>query len=520
MPPGPMKLGMSVFPILRHRLRELCRSERGMALPVALFGMIASMALAGAAVIATIDVQQGSHRDNSSKSAIAAADAGANVARLRFARYATVLDAKTAPCLAVGSGGLLQASAAATDGWCPEVTGTVGGASYGYRTTPVGLACGAYDLCVVSTGTASGVSRRIEVTYNSDGSSSSGSEGKEGSEEKEVPGSSWSTGIGIDGVIGGDSIDIDNNADARVGVGTNGDVHVHNNGNVCGNVRHGVGKKATFDNNGTQCKGYKVTEGNIELPPVSSFMPTNIATSNSNYRLVQCTKTKPSKTPTGCESDSYTGKWSSTVPWNASTRTISTSNNSTLTLSGGDYFACKLELSNNSHLIMAAGSTVRVFFDTPENCNLKSGAKQIDISNNATITSTGYQPTLGKYELPGFYLTGSTSIPTTVEWSNNSGTNEFILYAPNTNITLNNNATYIGIIVGKTVHLDNNAIVKQDAGFSIPTILNPWKETVPSGGEEGEKEEEVPPAAIYFAPQSYVECSGDLTSGQAPNANC
>ena len=116
-----------------------------MALPVALFGMIASMALASAAVITTIDVQHGSKRDNSSKSAIAAADAGANVARLRLARYATVLDAETAPCLVIGTSGLLTASAAETVGgasWCPPVSGTVGGASYTYRVSPDGVACG------------------------------------------------------------------------------------------------------------------------------------------------------------------------------------------------------------------------------------------------------------------------------------------------------------------------------------------------------------------------------------------
>ncbi len=257
------------------------RSERGMALPVALFGMIASMALAGAAVVATVDVQRGSKRDNSSKSAIAAADAGANVARLRLARYATVLDSETAPCLVVGTSGLLTASAAETVGgsaWCPPVSGTVGGATYSYRVSPVGTPCGVYDLCVVSTGTADGVSRRIEVTYNSDGSGGGSSEEteEEETEEEEETGNDWSTGVGIDGVIGVEKVEIDNNADARVGVGTNGDVYVHNNGNVCGNIRHGIGKKATFENNGTQCKGYKITEGNLELPPVSSFMPTNM----------------------------------------------------------------------------------------------------------------------------------------------------------------------------------------------------------------------------------------------------
>jgi hypothetical protein len=280
---------------------------------------------------------------------------------------------------------------------------------------------------------------------------------------------------------------------------------------------------------GTQCKGYSITEGNTELPPVSSFMPTDIATNNSNYRLVKCTKTSPVKEPTGCQTDTYSvnGKkepWTSTVPWNATTRTISTANNGTVTLGGGDYFICKLLLSNNSHLIMADGATVRIFFDTPENCGLTAGSKQIDVSNNSDITATGYQPTLGQYDLPGLYLTGSSSIPTMVEWSPNGGTNELILYAPNTEVLIRNNATIVGIIAGKTVHIENST-VEQDAGFFIPTELNPWKETGNGGSEEtGEEEEgeekEIPPTAIYFAPQSYVECSGAVTSGMTPNANC
>ena len=56
-----------VFAALRARLLHLARSERGMALPAALFATIASLALAGAAVLSTVDVQQGAKRDNGSK---------------------------------------------------------------------------------------------------------------------------------------------------------------------------------------------------------------------------------------------------------------------------------------------------------------------------------------------------------------------------------------------------------------------------------------------------------------------
>src|SRR3954454_10428526 len=108
-------------------VRDLRRGEQGMALPVALFAMVSSMALAGAAVVATTDVQSGAQRDDSSKSALAAADAGANIARARQARYAFILNTAN-PCL-IMSGGKLQkgfSEQVGGQGWCPAVSGSTG----------------------------------------------------------------------------------------------------------------------------------------------------------------------------------------------------------------------------------------------------------------------------------------------------------------------------------------------------------------------------------------------------------
>jgi hypothetical protein len=77
---------MALFRSIREHLVTLARSEQGMALPTAIFAMIASMGLASAAILSSVDVQQGSHRDSGSKKAIAAADAGASVALLRLNR--------------------------------------------------------------------------------------------------------------------------------------------------------------------------------------------------------------------------------------------------------------------------------------------------------------------------------------------------------------------------------------------------------------------------------------------------
>ncbi|HWO15154.1 MAG TPA: hypothetical protein VNM89_00390, partial [Solirubrobacterales bacterium] len=427
--------------------------------------------MASVAVVSSVDTQRGTARDHDSKSAIAAADAGASVALLRLNRYASALTT-AAPCLGV-SGSTLVVTGAAGDGWCPAIAGTVGDATYSYRVSPI-VAAG--TLTVVSTGTAGAVGRRIALSFRT---------------------ATVGRIFGEEGLIGVDDVVIDENADARVGVGTNGNIYVQNNGNVCGNARHGVGKGATFDENGTQCSGYSVTEGNVTLPPVSSFIPTDIATNNYNRQLVKCTSPG---IPLDCQKDSYVtdnGRGpTSTVPWDPSTRAITTANNATLTLTGGDYFICSLSLNNNSHLIIASEAPVRIFFDTPENCGLEDGDKQIDIQNNSDITATGYQPTEDKFNLPGFYLLGSERVQTYASWSNNAGNAEMVLYAPNTDIELKNNAIFTGAIAGKTIHLDNNVVVEGAAPEAIPDL----------GG------------ATLFARQSYVECTGATAS--PPNANC
>ncbi len=489
----------------RCMLRRLLASEQGMALPTALFATIASMGLAGAAVMSSVDAQQGTHRDTSAKNAIGAADAGANVALMRLARESE--DLADDECLE---------GATPSGGWCPAVTGEVGGASYEYRIsdsqanpTP----CGEFDLCVVATGTVGEVTRRVMVNF--DASEDSGQDPEGGG-----PGDGGSKKGGSEGIIAVEDLRVDN-ADVRVSIGTNGNVEVRNNGSVCGNIRHGIGKSPNLWDQAEQCDGYEVTEGNVDLPAVTTFMPSNIATVNSNYRLVMCTGTDKktgAPEPTGCQSDTYTKKWTSTVPWNptSTSRMISTANNQSLTLGAtGDYWLCRLELGNNSHLIMAAGAKVRLFFDTPEHCGMKAGENQVFVGNGATITATGYLGTPGNFDMPGFYLLGSPTITTNVEIKNKGATNEFVLYAPQSQVELKQNSEVIGFIAGKTVHVEENAIVRQDEGFELDPDLAPWH-TDPEPEPEPDPESE--PLPLVYTPQYYVECSGPASP--APNSGC
>lgn len=556
-----------------HLVRQLRRSEAGMALPVALFAMIGSLALAGAAVVATTDVQVGAHRDDSSKDAIAAADAGANVARVRQTRYGFVLN-EWNPCLTLGSSGKLEKAPAETVGgqrWCPPVSGTVGDSSYVYRVSPVGEDCGEFELCVVSTGTADEISRRIEVTYNRSGLVTNESEkiGREGRETRERTERELQEALekeekqkakeleekiqkekeeeskraAVEGFVGRDGITLSGNADIRVGLGTNGHLSTSGNASICGDIRVGVGKKWTKSGNASQCKGYVVKEGNVDLPPVSSFIPTNIATVNSNARITACTKTN---VPVDCQKDAYTGNWKSKPPFDTKTRAITLSSNDTLTVGGGDYWICSISMSGNSQLIMATGSRVRFFFDTPEKCGT---GNQLSLSGNNRISATGYQPSVGQFDVPGFYFLGSPTVASQINLSGNFGTvNEMVIYGPDTYINISGNATFKGILVGKQIAMSGNGKVEQDAGFPVPPELNPGateEEGNPSEEEEAaEEEEEMTPAekeakelqekvereeeeksktnrsAIYFTPQAYFECIGLAPVGDAPNANC
>lgn len=438
-----------------------------MALPTAVFATVASLGLAGAAVMSSVDAQQGTHRDSDSKNAIAAADAGASVALLRLNRYANALTTST-PCLGL-SGETLVLTGPAADGWCPAIEGTVGGSSYVYRTTP--LVIGG-TMSVVATGTSGNVSRRIAISFKA---------------------TTVGSVLSAAGLIGEDSISLENSVDVQVNIGTNGDVILNNSASICGNIRHGVGKGVTYENSSKQCSGYSTTEGNVTLPSVSTFIPTDIATNNSNYRLVKCTSSNP-PTPTGCGSDTYIGK-SGSWPWDPTKREIVIGNSASLTLGGGDYFICRLWLVNSSQLIIAAGAHVRIFFDTPENCPGVS-TTQIELGNSAGITATGYNPEKGQFDMPGFYLLGSTSTPTYVKFVNSSAANEMVLYAPNSHISLENSGTFKGVIAGKTVTLGNSVKIEQDEGFEPPQI----------GG------------ATLYERQSYVECTGATAS--PPNANC
>ena len=313
---------MALFGSIRERLVTLIRSERGMALPTAIFAMIASMGFASAAILASVDVQQGSTLDAGSKKAIAAADAGSNVALLRLNRFKNSITAAK-PC--VGPAGEAQTPSA---GWCPATAPEkVGPATYSYMVSAFKVGS---ELSVISVGTQDGVSRRIKVGLTNT--------------EVENP-------FANEKLIGKNGVTLKGGVVLKTDLGTNGGIENNaENGKsavICGDLRHGKGTPAP---KATDCHN-KIIEGEKEVPEV--LPPANIGTENSNCRLTW-TCVKSTYNPNGInEKDTYCHNSCSLPHWNAGTRTLEITSNNTLSMGGKDYFVCRLIIKSGT-LIMNA----------------------------------------------------------------------------------------------------------------------------------------------------------------------
>jgi hypothetical protein len=163
-------------------------------------------------------------------------------------------------------------------------------------------------------------------------------------------------------------------------------------------------------------------------------------------------------------------------------------------MGGADYFVCRFLLDGK--LIMPTNAKVRIFFDTPENCGLEDGDVQLDITGNAEITSSAFEAGQS-FDVPGFYLLGSPAIETSINLKGTpAGTNELVIYAPNSSITVSGNSTWIGMMAAKTLAMNGGPTMEANPGIEPEAIFYSglWERT------------------------HYVECVG--ASASPPDASC
>jgi len=449
-----MRFVKAIDEILRKRLG----GESGFAVPTVLFVVLAAFAVVSVGSLTTIGAQSGVVRDQDSKSAFVAADAGANQALLHYNRIATTANT---PCLVPSTGGVLVAQKpagwVAGTSWCPAVSGSVADGTFAYGTYSYQARPGAAGgLEIVSGGQADGVSRRIELTTKSG---------------RTTPFSTF-------GVIGRDGISMAANTAINANVGTNGSITTASNALVtCSTAQVGLTGTA---GGGVSCR--PPTQDTLTLPPV---LQGDVTTVNDNERITSGLDVRTD---------------SSDTSWSASSRQLTLNRNSSITLGGARYSLCTLALDSNSALYIANGATVQIFFDTPEACGLSSGTAQLLMASNTRITGTsGDSPSLqmlfaGSSGTP--YRTTRIELNSNSDVSNTNCEQQFVIYAPETEISIDSKSGYCGAIAGKKLTMKSNSVITSDASapaFSLP------------GG-------------VPFVVDRFVECSTVATG--SPDAGC
>ncbi|CAN5122919.1 hypothetical protein BH24ACT23_BH24ACT23_08780 [soil metagenome] len=444
---------MGVAVRLRGPARARLNSEAGVAVPVVIFMMLAALAVGTVGAVASISVQKGTSRDQDSKEAFALADAGVSQALLHYNRVPLTA---AQPCVA-SSGGALYVTVP-IGGWCPPVSGSNEQGSFSYAVAP-----GDGEIEIVSTGVASGETRRVDVLAKS---------------------SSGQAVFADASVKSLENLTLDAEAEIRANSATNGNMILSSNARLCGVGSVGVGRTLELISNAqhyasSDCTGTGTTlNAPLTLPAVNQG---DAPTVNHNGRFFS--------------QDFRTG--GNKVTWTASTRTLNLSSNSSVTLGGSTYSFCKLEMSSNTALYVAPGASVRIYFDSPEACGLPSGATQIDLSSNARITSASGGPANVALMLVGSdtretwgHLNSNTQVAGVCEQN-------FVIYGPRTRFDFDSNSVFCGAIAAKSIHMDSNARFYTDSGaqnFIIPSTHD------------------------HYEPSGFVECKSAAAS--PPDAGC
>ena len=408
---------MPRFEQVRRRLGQ----QRGVALPIVMAALAVLSSLAGLVLSEAVRLSDSSNEDRDAKRALSAAEAGLRAATFRLNK------------MGPANGLCLTTTAIApVAGECPGVTEDMGNRSaYTYWVTPV-LAdtdsCAGLPVqgesggeilvvqrCVTSIGSVNGSTRRVQARVAS-------------YQGRPI--------FPLGGILGVDGVSITNSATVAGGLGSNGSISV-GNGSSVGTVELGPSAPEPTLSGGTAGAIIRRTpaQGNWVLAPVDVG---DSATTNDNDRITQ-----------GLDV-------SRNVAYDPATRQLVMGNNSSLTLGGGGtgtYNFCRLAMGNNAQINIAAGSTVRIFIDSPDRlgsgCADSPGAGTITIGQNSFFNNPS-----GKAENLQIYVYGRNDGSSVIDFRNST----FIagaIYAPQSKLVFQNSATVVGGLAAKSVVFKN-----------------------------------------------------------------
>jgi Tfp pilus assembly protein PilX len=463
--------------------------EAGFVLPTAMIVLLIVTVLIGAAVTVASQTSTSTTRDNNTKAALEAAEAGLQTAGYRLSK----LEPKPEKCIS----GKEEVTEKCESG--PEPLGN--GATFEYWTSKVlavGEKCGGETIsaqanitqrCVTSVGTVNGVKRRLQARASL----------------------SRPPLFEVEGILGYTSISVKNNGKLTGEIGTNGTIKL--SPGVTVTKTDLGGSTAKVELNGAS----PVTETKITSPFQPPTIPIGKSAESAKATIegeAECRPPLPSEAPaagpncdwlitngieaaakkTKIEPEDPVGGPSGSVTFNPSIRSLKMGNKAELTLKEGVYNFCDFQVTGTfAKLTIENGARVEIFIDSaqpPREPESKSGCKndpeagKLAFKNGVTIEN----PSKNATNLQIYVYDGSGG---TIEFAPLSKSAFYgTIIAPYSKLAIENNGEFTGAIEANEVELTNNFIFNWDVHDKELTKETTtyerkgWEECTPGSGTE------------------------------------
>jgi hypothetical protein len=438
-------------------LRRIPRNERGLALPVTL-SVLAVMALISAYAFASaVQLSTTSHDDRASKRAFQAAETGLQVATYRLNNLAP-LDGQCVTTTVI--------TAPVISGGCTDSGTLADGSTWSYHMTPVlfGGKCAGYLInynpadpslslaprCVTATGTVNGVKRRTQAR---------------------VVLFKGAPIFGVPGIICLTSCEVVNAAQVQGTMASNGLIKLGNSSTVTGGLLLAQGTGRYEVGNSSPTVAYRsADQGGFVLTPVEIG---NSSTVNDN--------------------GAWTLSSNPTFSYNATTRQLVLTKG-TLTLRGGNYNFCSMEIGSNAQIVLATGAKARIFIDSPDrgaSSGCAAGTGYVDAQNN--IVNPG-----GPEDLQLYVYGGDPPGKSAVDFKNAADLT-MAIHAPRATVLFRNQAILNGGVNA------NKVIMKNTMSFFWGSTLGTLSSTT---------------NAILYQRTAWRECRRVPTTSSDPTSGC
>ncbi len=448
-------------------IRRSLSDTAGFILPTAIIVLLIVTVLIGAAITVAAQTSTSTTRDDNSKAALEAAEAGLQVASYRISQFKP----ETTKCI-TGT-----AEASPTSGiYCEGPEESLGNSAvYRYWTSKglestnecvgkkITVKSGFVQRCIIAEGVVNGVKPGVRL-------------------QTRIESAVGESLFSIKGILGLEEVSVSGSVKATSIVASNkkivgkGSAAFEKGFEVCPGGEFKPKAGAERNKSGVTVGGIGGTQAN---PPLEKERSAAACPIKAEISVTHATAASNEDSRIGNQDEFFTeGK--SVNKFTASNYELQVESNGVLTLGGSKYYFCNFVVARNGTIKIAKGAKVEIFIDDhADNPQCPEGSGAFSIGGNAHLENPNGASAL--------LIQVAGKGPLTIE---NSGTLKADVYAPEAEVKMSGSGTLTGAIVGKTVHLEAGSfnfseeeeeLIAQGAGGGAYTRQG-WEQCTPRSG--------------------------------------